>query len=217
MKGTNLGTTTNINGNFRLTIADVTQATLVFSSVGYKVAEVQITSCTKDLKAGLELDPLKTSEVVITGFASMVKIENLANTVVTVSAKELVPVPAQTLEQALSGKFAGITVTQNSGAPGGGISVNLRGVSTIEGRTQPLYVVDGVIANNTATQSGIDLITKAPSAGNPQPQGQLVNRIAVLNPNDIETIEVLKGSSAAARKKCLTMMILRVRISPIQS
>ncbi len=198
VKGTNLGASTNINGNFRLVIKDVTEATLVVSYVGYKTVEVQVTSSTKDLKVSIEQDPLKTSEVVVTGFVSTVKRENLANTVATVSARELVSVPAQTLEQALSGKFAGITVSQNTGAPGGGINVNLRGVSTIEGRTQPLYVVDGVIVNNAANQSGIDLITKATVAGSANPQGQAVNRIADINPNEIETIEVLKGASAAA-------------------
>jgi TonB-dependent SusC/RagA subfamily outer membrane receptor len=98
----------------------------------------------------------------------------------------------------LSGKFAGVNVSQNTGAPGGGINVDLRGTSTIEGTTQPLYVVDGVIINNAANQSGIDLVTAATGAGSPNPQGQPTNRVADVNPNEIENIEVLKGSSAAA-------------------
>lgn len=89
-------------------------------------------------------------------------------------------------------------MSQNTGAPGGGINVNLRGTSTITGSTQPLYVVDGVIIDNSAIQSGLDFVTEAASAGSDRPQGQPTNRIADINPNDIESIEVLKGASAAA-------------------
>lgn len=198
VKGTLMGTTSDISGKFRLSVKDVTEATVVVSYVGYKRAELKVTESTSDLKISLDEDILKTSEVVVTGFASSVKRENLANAVGTISARELIPAPAQTLDQALAGKFAGITVSQNTGAPGGGISVNLRGVSTIEGRTQPLYVVDGVIINNSATQSGIDLVTKATGAGSATPQGQPTNRIADINPSDISSVEVLKGASAAA-------------------
>ena len=146
----------------------------------------------------MEEDVLKLSEVVVTGLASTVARKNLANAVGTVTAGDLVPAPAQTLERALSGKFAGISVNQNTGAPGGGISVNLRGTSTIVGGNQPLYVIDGVIIDNSATQSGIDLVTEAAAAGSSNPQGQPTNRIADINPNDIERVEVLKGASAAA-------------------
>ena len=196
--GTSLGTTSDFQGKFSLQLTGMTQATLVVSFVGYKTIEVPVTSSTDDLSVSLEEDILKLSEVVTTGFASSVKRANLANTVATISADELVRAPAQTLGQALAGKFAGINVSQNTGAPGGGISITLRGLSTIEGATQPLYVVDGVIVNNAATQSGIDLITKAATAGSATPQGQPVNRIADINPNEIQNIEVLKGASAAA-------------------
>jgi TonB-dependent SusC/RagA subfamily outer membrane receptor len=87
---------------------------------------------------------------------------------------------------------------QNTGAPGGGIDVNLRGISTLTGTTQPLYVIDGVIIDNSAIQSGIDAVTQAAGVGSDNPQGQPTNRIADINPNDIENIEVLKGPSAAA-------------------
>ena len=150
------------------------------------------------MSVALNEDVLKLSEIVVTGLATSVKKRNLANSVGTVSSKELIPAPAQTLERALSGKIAGISINQNSGAPGGGINVNLRGTSTITGSTQPLYVVDGVLVSNAAIQSGLDLITDATGAGSATPQGQPTNRIADLNPNDIENIEVLKGASAAA-------------------
>lgn len=198
VKGTNLGTASNVNGSFALRLPSTSEATLVISFIGYKTVEVPVTSETKTLNIVLEEDVLKTSEVIVTGLATSVKRRNLANSVGTVSAKELIPAPAQTLERALSGKLAGITVSQNTGAPGGGIYLNLRGTSTIEGSTEPLYIVDGVIINNSAIQSGIDLVTAAAAAGSPRPQGQPTNRIADINPNDIEHIEILKGPSAAA-------------------
>ncbi|MFQ5753163.1 MAG: SusC/RagA family TonB-linked outer membrane protein, partial [bacterium] len=198
VKGTTLGTASDANGNFSIRLRNFTEATLVVSFIGYKTAEVNVTSSTSNLNISLEEDVLKTSEVIVTGLATSVKRRNLANSVGTVSAKELVPAPAQTLERAMNGKMAGITVSQNTGAPGGGIYVNLRGTSTIEGSTEPLYIVDGVIINNSAIQSGLDLVSLAAAAGSPRPQGQPTNRIADINPNDIENIEVLKGPSAAA-------------------
>ena len=198
VKRTQLGTTTDVNGSFRLLLTGMNEATLVVSFIGYKTVETRITANTSALTVSLDEDILKLSEVVVTGLATSVKRTNLANSVATVSARELLPTPAATLDGALSGKFAGITVSQNSGAPGGGIDVRLRGISTINGANQPLYVVDGVIVNNAEIQSGVNAITLAASAGSRFPQDQPVNRIADINPNDIDNIEVLKGASAAA-------------------
>ncbi|NIV92452.1 TonB-dependent receptor [candidate division KSB1 bacterium] len=198
LKGTNLGTATDANGVFSLRLPNFTEATLVASFIGYKTREITVTESTQNLNIVLEEDVLKVSEVVVTGLATSVKRRNLAHSVGTVSSKELIPAPTQTLERALSGKIAGVRISQNTGAPGGGIFVNLRGTSTLRGATEPLLVVDGVIISNAAIQSGIDIITEAPSQGNPSAQGQPTNRIADLNPNDIENIEILKGPSAAA-------------------
>jgi TonB-linked SusC/RagA family outer membrane protein len=198
VKGTTLGTATNRDGNFNIRLPNLTEATLVISFIGYITTEVTVSQNTSDLNIVLKEDVLKLSEVVVTGLATSVKKRNLANSVGTVSAKELVRAPAQTLERALNGKIAGIAISQNTGAPGGGINVNLRGIATITGSTQPLYVVDGVIISDAAVQSGIDLVSEATVAGSATPQGQPTNRIADLNPNDIENIEVLKGPSAAA-------------------
>ncbi len=197
LKGTTLGTSTDANGKFRVQAPGMSQATLVVSFIGYRTVEVSVTG-SQDVTVALEEDVLKLSEVVVTGLATSVARQNLANAVATVTSAELVSAPAQTLERALGGKFAGVNVSQNTGAPGGGINVDLRGTSTIEGGTQPLYVIDGVIINNAANQSGIDLVTAATGAGSANPQGQPSNRVADINPNEIETIEVLKGSSAAA-------------------
>ncbi|MGH7493237.1 MAG: SusC/RagA family TonB-linked outer membrane protein [bacterium] len=198
VKGTSFGTTSDVNGDFRLKLTGMSSATLVVSFIGYKTKELQVPAGGGALNIALEEDVLKLSEVVVTGVATSVARRNLANAVATVSANELVAAPAQTLDRALTAKFAGVNVSQNTGAPGGGINVDLRGTSTIEGTTQPLYVVDGVIINNAANQSGIDLVTAATGAGSPNPQGQPTNRVADINPNEIENIEVLKGSSAAA-------------------
>ncbi len=156
VKGTNLGTASDREGNFNLTLPNANQATLVVSFIGFFTQEVTVNQSTGSLNISMDEDVLKVSEIVVTGLATSVKKRNLANSVGTVSAKELIPVPAQTLERALSGKMAGIAISQNTGAPGGGINVNLRGTSTITGSTQPLYVVDGVIFSNAAIQSGID-------------------------------------------------------------
>jgi len=198
VKGTNWGTASDVDGNFQLSLPDLSEATLVVSFIGYKTIEIPVNEETGQLHIVLDEDVLKTSTVIVTGLATTVKRTNVANSVGTISAKELTPVPAQTVERALSGKLTGITVSQNTGAPGGGISVNLRGTSTIQGSVEPLYIVDGVLVNNSAIQSGVDLISEAASAGSPNPQGQPTNRIADINPHDIESIEVLKGPSAAA-------------------
>ncbi len=197
VKGTTAGVTADVEGRFRFTVSGLSQGTLVVSFVGYKTTEIAVASGA-DVRVELDEDVLRLSEVVVTGLASSVSKRNLANAVATVSSQELVTTPSQTLDRALSAKFAGVNVSQNTGAPGGGINVDLRGTSTIEGATQPLYVVDGVIINNAANQSGIDIVTAATGAGSANPQGQPTNRVADLNPNEIETIEVLKGSSAAA-------------------
>lgn len=198
IKGTLTGTVANNDGVYTIN-TPVDEITLVVTFIGFKTQEISVAPGVKSLDIKMEEDVLKTSGVVVTGLATSVKKRNLANSVATVSAEELLPAPAQTLGMALAGKFAGINVSQNTGAPGGGISVNLRGVSTLVGATQPLYVVDGVIINNAANLSGLmDLITAAAGAGSPSPQGQPSNRIADINPNDIANIEVLKGASAAA-------------------
>jgi len=198
IKGTLTGTVTDNDGDYIIDIP-VDEVTFVVTFIGFKTQEITLAPGVTSLDIEMEEDILKTSGFVVTGLASTVKKRNLANSVATISADELVPAPAQTLGAALAGKFAGVNVSQNSGAPGGGISINLRGVSTLVGATQPLYVVDGVIINNAANLSGLmDLITAASGAGSSRPQGQPVNRIADINPNDIANIEVLKGASAAA-------------------
>ena len=194
VKGTFNGTTTDVNGSYSLEVGD--NATVTVAYMGYKTAELSSSGGTANFS--LEPDVLKQDEVVVTGLVSSVKRRNAANAVAAVSGDDLVNAPTQTIDQALSGQFAGVNIRRNTGAPGGGVNVNLRGQSTLTGSTQPLYVVDGVIMNNDANQSGIDVVTAATGAGSSRPQGQPTNRVGDLNPNDVESIEVLKGASAAA-------------------
>jgi len=139
-------------------------------------------------------------EVIVTGLASSVKRSNLANSVDYISSKQLTEVTTQsTMDGALYGKFKGADIRANSGSPGGGISVRLRGITAIEGSKQPLYIVDGVYMNNSSTSLGTNVVSAAAGGGNQSTnQDDASNRIADLDPEDIESIEVLKGSSAAA-------------------
>src|SRR4029078_11592097 len=107
-------------------------------------------------------------------------------------------VSSATVDAAMQGKLAGANLQFNSGAPGGGARLRLRGISTINGQSSPLYVIDGVIVSNVAVPSGANAITGAAAGGNASNQDNPVNRIADITPNDIETVEVLKGASAAA-------------------
>ena len=194
VKGTFVGTTTDVAGAYRLDVDE--NATVVVAYIGYRTQEVTVSGAEIDFS--MESDVLGQDEVVVTGLVSSVKRRNAANAVASVSGDDLVNAPTQTIDQALSGQFAGVNIRRNTGAPGGGVNVNLRGQSTLTGSTQPLYVIDGVIVNNDANQSGIDVVTAATGAGSSRPQGQPTNRIGDINPNDIESIEVLKGASAAA-------------------
>ena len=194
VKGTFVGTTTDVAGAYSLEVDE--NATVVVAYIGYRTQEVTVSGAEIDFS--MESDVLGQDEVVVTGLVSSVKRRNAANAVASVSGDDLVNAPTQTIDQALSGQFAGVNIRRNTGAPGGGVNVNLRGQSTLTGSTQPLYVIDGVIVNNDANQSGIDVVTAATGAGSSRPQGQPTNRIGDINPNDIESIEVLKGASAAA-------------------
>ena len=194
VKGTFVGTTTDVAGAYSLEVEE--NATVVVAYIGYRTQEVSVSGAEIDFS--MESDVLGQDEVVVTGLVSSVKRRNAANAVASVSGDDLVNAPTQTIDQALSGQFAGVNIRRNTGAPGGGVNVNLRGQSTLTGSTQPLYVIDGVIVNNDANQSGIDVVTAATGAGSSRPQGQPTNRIGDINPNDIESIEVLKGASAAA-------------------
>jgi TonB-linked SusC/RagA family outer membrane protein len=196
---TSRGTTTDVNGEFSLELPGQS-ATLRVSYIGYIPRNITVNATSAaNLRIELSADVANLEEVVVTGLASTVKRSNLANSVSSVSAEQLLGAsPSQTLSSNLYGKITGAEISANSGAPGGGISIRLRGVTSINGSSQPLYIVDGVYYNNDAIETGSNEVTAAAAAGSATKQENPVNRIADLNPEDIESIEILKGASAAA-------------------
>ena len=202
VKGTSLGAATGSDGVFTLTAVPEGALTLEVRRIGYQLASVSVAADQNNVEVKLRATPVQLSEQVVTGQATTVARRNLANDVASLGAEDVSRVHSQTVENALQGKVAGAIITANSGAPGGGLQVRMRGVTSVFGNAQPLYVVDGVPVSNTVIQNGINSVTAA-NAGRAgtsalQTQDQGVNRIADLNPDDIERIEILKGPSAAA-------------------
>lgn len=194
---TNRATITGRDGGFRIEVPANTRV-LQVSYAGYLTQRVNLTG--NEVNVQLAEDNARLSEVVVTGLASSIKRSNSANSVGTLSSKELTGITRPpTLDGAISGKVAGVQVNASSGAPGGGLSMRLRGVSTVIGSSEPLYVIDGVIVNNDQfpTGAGTGAFNGATSA-NAGTQDQAPNRIADINPLDVETINILKGPSAAA-------------------
>src|SRR5262249_2402005 len=143
----------------------------------------------------LEKDVLQLEGVTVTGQATTVDKRNASTAIATVSAEELMVAPAKSIEGNLSGKVVGAAVFENSGTPGGGMPVQIRGATSILGQGDPLYVIDGVIVSNQSVQGGLAAITRSSGTTNSS-QDQTVNRLADLNPNDVENIEVLKSAAA---------------------
>ena len=195
--GTPIGAVTNDQGDFTLT-APASPITLLIRSVGYRSRQMPVAAEVSTVTVTLEQDVFNLEAVVITGQATGVAQRSLANAVTTVAGDEVNRAPSQTLESALQGKIPGALIQMNSGAPGGGGQINLRGVTTINAGVDPLIVLDGMVIANDAIASNINAITAAAAGGNASNQDNSVNRIADLNPNDIQSIEVLKGASAAA-------------------
>lgn len=196
-KGTTTGTTTGLDGSFSLGVSGQ-DAVLIFTAIGYASVEQAVgTSTSFDIS--LQEDVLNLEEVVISGLASTTKRGNLASAVETVSASQIseITVP-QTVDGAFYGKFKGVNIVSNSGAPGGGISVKLRGVSSLLGSSQPLYIIDGIYVDNSAIAANLNFVSGAAAGGNASNQDNPSNRIADLSPEDIESIEVLKGASASS-------------------
>ncbi|HRG07856.1 MAG TPA: carboxypeptidase-like regulatory domain-containing protein [Cyclobacteriaceae bacterium] len=148
VKGTSQGTITDVNGNF--SVEATGNAVLIFSFIGYQTKEVNVTSSKTSINVSLEEDVTSLEEVVVSGLASSVKRSNLANAVGSVSAKDLLgTTQIQTTDAAMYGKVPGANIRQNGGAPGGGMSILLRGFTTLGGSSQPLIILDGVYIDNS--------------------------------------------------------------------
>ena len=195
--GTNLGVTTGANGGYEISVP-AGEARLTVTRIGYVTREVTVPAGQNTFNVQLQTAAVSLEALVVTGQATTVARRNLANAVASVSGEEVNRAPAQTTDQALAGKIPGAIVAANSGAPGGGIQVDLRGVSSINASADPLWVIDGVVMSNAAIPSGQNVITEAIAGNDASNQDNPTNRIADLNPDDIESIEVLKGASAAA-------------------
>jgi TonB-linked SusC/RagA family outer membrane protein len=187
--GTTLGTTTDQNGRYYLHIEDPPSDSIWISAkfVGYKTQRKSVKATGEiELDFTLEYDLLKLDKLVVTGSAAPVEKSKLGHTISSVESEELQNVGVQQIDAALSGKVPGALVQVNSGNTGGGTSVRLRGISTLfSGTSDPLYIVDGIIIDNSASA----LI----SIG-----GNSTNRLADLDPEDIKSIEIVKGAASAA-------------------
>jgi TonB-linked SusC/RagA family outer membrane protein len=193
-----LGAITDASGKFTLSIPNK-NGTLEFTDVGYIKQTIPASQIGEGFVLKLQEDVSALSEVVVTGLASSVRRSNLGNAVATVTSKQLVGTTVQpTLDAAMYGKFTGSNISANSGAPGGGITIKLRGITSLVANSQPLYIVDGVYYDNSSIKPGLNVVSKAAGQGSTDFQDNQSNRIADLDPEDIDRIEILKGASAAA-------------------
>lgn len=199
VRGTTSGTTTDVSGNYSFT-ADLKNGdySLDFSGIGFKTTSQALKvsgGSAYTIDAVMTEDVLKMDEVVVTGVSAGTTRKQLGSYISTIKADQLTKGATSNVLAALQGKTAGAQIVQNNGDPGGGISVRLRGISSVNSSSEPLYIVDGVIVNNATTRV---TNTSANYDG-----GSFVgtigqNRLADINPADIERIEVLNGAAAAA-------------------
>lgn len=168
VKGTTVGTVTDFDGKYVLNIKEVKKPILQFSFVGFKTEEVVVGDKTK-LDITLVEDAISLNEVVAVGYGVMKK-SDVTGSTVGVKSDDILKANTSSVNEALQGKMAGVTVSSNSGAPGGDIKIRIRGANSISGSNAPLVVIDGFVGGS----------------------------LKELNPNDIESLEVLKDASATA-------------------
>lgn len=175
IKGTTTGTATDGDGTYSIEASE--EDVLQMSFIGFAPREVAVGTQTR-IDVQMEEDVATLEEVVVVGYGEMRRAD-LTSAQTSISSKDIERTVNTTIEQAIQGRAAGVYVTQNTGAPGGGISVNIRGINSISGSNEPLYVVDGVQIQGSVSPSGS-------------------NPLASLNPADIESMEILQGPSATA-------------------
>ena len=178
VKGGAVGTSTNVDGNFSLSVPSDSKV-LTFTYIGYLTQTVTIGS-SGSVNVRLISDSQQIAEVVVTGYGVAQK-RDLGSASVRVTGKQIENLPIQSFDRALQGRAAGVQVTSQSGQPGGAINVRVRGVGSINAGNDPLYIVDG-IQLKTGSISG----------------QASTNTLASINPNDIENIEVLKDAASAS-------------------
>ncbi|GAB4230012.1 MAG: TonB-dependent receptor [Ekhidna sp.] len=190
VKGTTNGAITGIDGSYSLSAPS--DGTLVFSSIGFSSIEVAVSEAGD---VAMQTDVTNLDEVVVTGLATSIKRSNLANNISTIDSEALTgTTTGSTLDGALYGKLTGVNINAAGGAPGGQTALRLRGISSLSGNNQPLFIVDGVYISNVQLTTGSSIASGA-NAGREEGGS---NRVSDINPEDIASIEVLKGASAAA-------------------
>ncbi|MDO1448553.1 TonB-dependent receptor [Rhodocytophaga aerolata] len=181
VKGTANGTTTNANGIYSLDVP--AQATLVFSYIGYVTQEIPVTNQTA-INVVLRPDVTQLTEVVVTGYGTQER-KDIIGSIATVSSEKFKDIPIAGIDQALQGQASGVQVTQSSGTPGGGITVRVRGATSVSASNRPLFIVDGVPVEDGALALR--------DFG-----GQNDNALSTINPNDVESINVYKDVATKA-------------------
>lgn len=185
---------TGADGRFTVT-GPTGEIRLRIRAFGYSTTEVVVAPGQNVANISLTQDVFQLSEVVVTGQATVIDRRSATTSIAYVGGEDLRRVPAPTVLNSLSGKITGVNLQTNSGAPGGGIQMQIRGNATLLGGFDPLYVVDGIIYSNASIPSGRGLANNAASS---TLEADAVNRIADLNPADIASIEVLKGAAASS-------------------
>jgi TonB-linked SusC/RagA family outer membrane protein len=193
--GTTTGTITDADGNFSLSASSASnKLRITISFIGYTATTIDVAisgGSTAPIDVALQPDVRALDEVVVVGSTLSTNKRQLGNTINSVSAKDLEKSGTGNLFGALQGKVPGAQITQNSGDPSGGMTIRLRGVKSLSGDSDPLYVIDGVVSSNSTTNVSQRAIGAAGvSLG--------TNRMADINPNDIESINILNGAAAAA-------------------
>ncbi|GAA0556485.1 SusC/RagA family TonB-linked outer membrane protein [Chitinophaga japonensis] len=176
LKNGNSGAVTGPDGTYSLKVPQP-GAVLIFSFTGFLEQEVPVNG-RQEINVTMGPDPKSLGEVVVVGYGTQQK-ANVAGAIASVKPAELKQTPIANVVQGLQGRVAGVQITQNSAAPGGNVSMRIRGTNSINGSSEPLYVVDGVQLSNSG---GINDISS----------------LSIINPNDIESVEVLKDASATA-------------------
>lgn len=187
VKDSDKGAITDANGTFSLTLVEGQTSTLVFNYVGYETQEVVARAGDKSLVVALKTAASNLNTVIVVGYGTKSRRE-LTGSVASVSAKDIKEQSVTSFDQALVGKMAGVQVLQSNGAPGGNVSIRIRGISSISAGNNPLFVIDGVpVTNDTrGASSGVNSYE------------QPFNPLATINPSDIESIDVLKDAASAA-------------------
>ena len=191
-KGTSNGVNSDFEGSFTLSVSS-SDAVIIVSYLGFDKVEIRAADFDDSMNITLVESSSALDEIVITGYGRQVK-RNITGAVSSISLKQIEDLPLATFENAIQGQMAGVQVTEASGEPGAGATVRVRGVGSISAGNEPLYVIDGFpISKNVGLGVQGDNFRRR-SSFRPPSQNPLAN----LNPNDIESIQVLKDASTAS-------------------